>query len=138
MSDSIDTSTNTTNNCKSKARRLARNAAVKRCLRAWQYAYNKKLANLAEDDTEWDAQKAGNLAYLRAIPTLDGYLNICDFIACVTYAEVNDLIMRREAHDFLAAANIALRTVSREPAPQNSEPKRRARPRKNPEAAENN
>jgi hypothetical protein len=98
------------------------NKAVVRCIRAWQWAYKQKLANLADDDTEWDAQKAGNLAYLRAIPHLAGYENVRDFIACVAYAEVNDLIMRREAIDFLAAAKVALGALRQEPAAANFEP----------------
>ena len=109
------------------------NKAVAHCIRAWQCAYKQKLANLAEDDTEWDAQKAGNLAYLRAMPPLAGYENIHDFIACVAYAEVTDMIMRREAIDFLAAAKVPLGALRHELASENPEPKPLGRPRKNPE-----
>ena len=63
------------------------------------------------------AQKAGNQAYIRAMPPLSGYQNICDFIACVTNALVIDAIAACDAKRLFAAAKIAITAVRSEPAP---------------------
>jgi hypothetical protein len=60
--------------------------AIASCMRSWNYAYKKQ----AEDkhSTEWNREKAGNKAYLNAVPPLSGHQNICDFIACINYASM--------------------------------------------------
>jgi len=96
------------------------NEAVERCNRAWQRAYNKELANIDEDESDYPAKKAGNQAYLRAMPPLSGYQNICDFIACVANALVIDSIATCDAKRLFAAAKIAITAVRSEPAPPKS------------------
>jgi hypothetical protein len=93
------------------------NDAVDRCNHAWQRAYNKEVVGIDEDESTWPAKKAGNQAYLRAMPPLSGYDNICDFIACVTNALVIDAISACDAKRLLAAAKIAITAVRSEPAP---------------------
>ena|ERR1700729_3106281 len=92
------------------------NEAVDRCNRAWQRAYNKEVADIDEDESTWPAQKAGNHAYLRAMPPLSGYQNICDFIACVAHALVIEAIGAKDSERLLAAAKIAVVALGREPA----------------------
>jgi len=88
--------------------RPTRNAAVARCIHAWRRAYNKKLAALDNDESDYPAEKAGNEAYLRAMPSPAGYENVCDFIACVTYAAATGIVQPRKAEELLAAAKVAL------------------------------
>jgi hypothetical protein len=89
------------------------NDAVDRCNRAWLRAYNKEVANIDEDESTWPAQKAGNHAYLRAMPPLSGYDNICDFIACVAHALVIEAIGAKDSERLLAAAKIAVVALGR-------------------------
>ena len=88
------------------------NAAIHRCLRAWQRAYAKKF-NECED--EYDAEKEGLKAFSRAMPPLAGYENVRDFIACVTYASLNDLMRHDDAEHYLEAAKVALGALRHEP-----------------------
>jgi hypothetical protein len=89
------------------------NDAVDRCNRAWLRAYNKELPNIDEDESTYPAEKAGNQAYLRAMPPLSGYQNICDFIACVAHALVIDAIGAKDSERLLAAAKIAVVALGR-------------------------
>jgi hypothetical protein len=91
------------------------NEAVDRCNRAWLRAYNKELANIDEDESTWPATKAGNQAYLRAMPPLSGYQNICDFIACIAHALVIEAIGAKDSERLLAAAKIAVVAMGRDP-----------------------
>jgi len=49
------------------------NPSVARCIRAWSRAYHKKLKELDEDESDFEADKAGKRSYLRAMPPLAGY-----------------------------------------------------------------
>jgi len=51
-----------------KLDRPSDNKAVARCIHAWRYAYNKKRAELDEDESQYPAEKAACQAYLRAMP----------------------------------------------------------------------
>ena len=113
--------------------RPSENAAVARCIRAWQRTYNKEIADLDEDDSRYHAERAGRKAYLRAMPPLAGYENIRDFIACVTYAELTEVLVHSEAAHFLDSAKVAVAAVRREPS---REPKRLGRPSKTSPAEE--
>src|SRR5580704_326186 len=68
------------------------NDAIVNCMQAWNYAYKKEAADLDDDESDYPAQKAGNEAYLRATPPLVGYENICQFIACINFAVMTDII----------------------------------------------
>lgn len=114
--------------------RPAENAAVARCIRAYQRAYKKELASLDKGNSNYPSERAGRKAYLRAMPPLAGYENIRDFIACVTYAELTEVIRHPEAEHFLESVKVAVSAVRHEP---NGEPKRPGRPRKTASSEEN-
>ena len=108
----------------------AENKAIARCMRAWNYAYKKKAAELDGDDSDYPAQKAGALAYLRATPPLVGYKNICDFVACINYGSMTGIVKQFQAEHYLANAKIALSAVLRQPKPFAGEPRPLGRPPK--------
>jgi hypothetical protein len=93
------------------------NPSVARCIRAWNRAYHKKLKELDEDEDDFEAEEAGKRSYLRAMPPLAGYENIRDFIACVTYAEVAELILPLNAARYLEGAKVALGALRHEAKP---------------------
>jgi len=114
--------------------RPAENAAVARCIRAYQRAYKTALD---EDESKYSAQKAGEEAYLRALPPLSGYENIRDFIACITYSDLTEVISHPKADHFLESAKVALALVRYEPRQPGSASKRLGRPPKSATAEEN-
>jgi hypothetical protein len=87
--------------------------ALASCMRSWNYAYRK----LAEDDdsTEYECEKAVNKAFLKGMPPLCGYKNICDFIACINYASMTDIVTHNDAAHYLANAKLALSAVYHQP-----------------------
>jgi hypothetical protein len=93
--------------------RPTQNAAIIRCLRAWQRAYNKNIAKPECD--EFHAKRAGDRAFLRAMPPLSGYDNIRDFIACVTYAIVINSISHDDTQSLFLSAKIALAALRQDP-----------------------
>ena len=93
-------------------REHAGNPAVHRCIRAWNRAHRKALN---DDENSYEAQKAGNRAFVCAMPPLAGYANVRDFVACVTYASMNDVISHRDVLLLLGAAKVALATLSHNP-----------------------
>jgi hypothetical protein len=112
--------------------RLSENNAVAECLRAWQITIENERAKLDEDDSEDDAEKEANEAFLAAMPPLSGHRNICDFIACVTQAYMWDIIRHQQADHLFAAAKIALSALRLESEPDGSVRRRRRRQRKSP------
>jgi hypothetical protein len=92
--------------------RPTQNAAVARCLRAWQRTYKKAIS---DDEDDYQAKCEGDRAFLRAMPPLSGFDNIRDFIACVTYAVVIEVVRHKDADHLLAAAKIALATLRHQP-----------------------
>lgn len=117
--------------------RPSENAAVVRCIRAFQRAYKKVLDELGKSASDYPAEKAGREAYLRALPPLSGYENIRDFIACIAYADLTELIRHSDAEHFLDSAKVALTLVRYEPSRLASAPKRFGRPPKSSPAEEN-
>jgi len=112
--------------------RASNNAAVNRCIRAWNRAHHIELAK-SKDRRNADAQALQ--AYCRAMPPLAGVENIRDFIACVAYASLTGLIMHSTAEHHFQAAKIALGAVrhqpkSHDPASLAGTPKRLGRPPK--------
>jgi hypothetical protein len=97
-------------------RRHVENATIVRCMKAWNYAYRKEAENL-DDESDYPAHKAANEAYLRAMPHLNGYENICDFIACISFASMTDIITHSEAEHYLANARLALAAFFHRPKP---------------------
>ena len=81
-----------------------RNAAVDRCIAAYNEAYIKRKAE-GGDHYYW--QKAGKAAYKRAMPPVAGPQNVADFIACVTRGIIEEVISGAEITQFLYAAQVA-------------------------------
>jgi len=88
------------------------NQAILRCMRAWNCAYKKAADDLDEDESHWPAQKAGNQAYLRAMPPLNGQENICDFISCINFAFMTDIVSHKDAAHYMANVRVALAALS--------------------------
>jgi hypothetical protein len=94
------------------------NQAILRCMRAWNYAYKKVADDLDEDENRWPAQKAGNQAYIRAMPPLNGQENICDFISCINFASMTDIVSHKDAAHYMANVRVALAALSLSQKPQ--------------------
>ena len=110
--------------------RLSENNAVAECLRAWHITMENERAKLDEDDSEDDAEKEANEAFLAAMPPLSGHQNICDFIACVTQAYMWDIIRHQQAEHLFAAAKIAMSALRLDPQPAGTARRGPGRPRK--------
>jgi hypothetical protein len=100
-------------------RRPSENPAVARCIRAWHRAQRKESAAGGSD---YKSSCAGNIAYLRAVPPLQGFKNIRDFIACVTFAAMTEVIRHKDAAHLLAAAKLALAALPQEPSTAGQQP----------------
>jgi hypothetical protein len=94
------------------------NQSILRCMRAWNYAYKKVADDLDEDESHWPAQKAGNQAYIRAMPPLNGQENICDFISCINFASMTDIVSHKDAAHYVANVRVALAALSLSQKPQ--------------------
>jgi len=91
------------------------NPAIARCLSAWARAYKEEKA--IKND-HYEAVRKGNHGYRKAMPRLSGYENIRDFIACVTYGMLFDIIDSVEGPKFLYAAQVAIGALRHEPKDQ--------------------
>lgn len=101
-----------------KDKDIAEDEIIVRCMKAWNYAYKKVAADLDEDESDYPAQKAANEAYLRDTPALIGLKNICEFIACINFASMTEIITQSDAEHYLANARVALAALSLVPKPQ--------------------
>ena len=82
----------------------SRNRAVQRCI----LAYNTALALARERKKDaYDSRKAAKHAYREAFPPLMGRKNVRDFIACVAYAMLTEIMTASEGTRFLYAARVA-------------------------------
>jgi hypothetical protein len=80
------------------------NPAVARCLRARKRVYDKTLAEgTASGTASYDADKA----YCKAMPSLSGYENIRDFVACTAYGMLIRVFLDDHAAKLLYAAQVA-------------------------------
>ena len=85
------------------------NPAVARCLNAWTRT-NK--AERAKGKSKIIASIEADRAYCDAMPPLSGNENIRDFIACVTYAMIDHIILADKGTKLLYAAQVA-HTITR-------------------------
>jgi hypothetical protein len=118
--------------------RPSENPSVDRCIRACNRAIRKEkpTPDDDEDDIHDNLMSAAKSAFLRNMPPLDSFENVRDFIACVTFAEVANIIEHYEAENLLSSAKVALAAVRHERKPRQSEPKRLGRPPKSASAEE--
>jgi hypothetical protein len=79
--------------------------AIARCILASRRARDGSRAMGASPR---QSEAAANRAFLRAMPPLSGYDNICDFIACVTHAIVTGVLRQQDAVPLLKSARHAL------------------------------
>jgi hypothetical protein len=93
--------------------RASDHPSVSRCIRAWNRAFHKTLNQLGQNEGEDQARQSGKEHYLRAMPPLVSLDNVRDFIACVTYAQLVQIIRPSEAGRLLAAARMALNVLRR-------------------------
>jgi len=92
--------------------RPAPNAALIRCMQAWQRAHKKAVNN---HESGYDVKAASDTAFLRAMPPLSGPGNISDFIACVTYAILIGILRGKDAAHLFGAAKIAIANLRNQP-----------------------
>ncbi|HEY1805282.1 MAG TPA: hypothetical protein VGG45_12480 [Terracidiphilus sp.] len=90
--------------------------AIARCMRAWNYACKKETARHGSNANDDLINQAANAAYLRAMPVLAGYKNICEFIACINFASTTGIVTPIEAQHYLTNAKIAISVVCQRPA----------------------
>lgn len=89
------------------------NPAVARCAKAWERAYQRYLSaptnhDKAAEDLEFFASEEGEVAFRNALPPLSGEDNIRDFIACVAYALVREILLPIVCTNYFEAAKVAL------------------------------
>jgi hypothetical protein len=87
------------------------NPAVALCNEVWvkiHHATWEKTRNLCS------AARCAGQAYRLALPSLSGYQNICDFIACVGYGILLGAIKPDIGTKLLYAAQVALGAIPRE------------------------
>jgi hypothetical protein len=94
------------------------NPAVARCMSAWKFAYKTEFAKCKDED---DASEVAQKAYRDAMPSLSGYENIRDFIACVVNAMLIGAVEDNQGTKLLYGAQVALTTVRRQPAAPKTE-----------------
>ncbi|MGD0293742.1 MAG: hypothetical protein ABSB30_07790 [Terracidiphilus sp.] len=91
------------------------NPAVVRCVSAWAAAYKEAKA---QNKDNYDASKEATQAYRNAMPSLSGFENTRDFIACVARGILLGVIDGKIGAKLLYAAQVALSAVPRQPAPR--------------------
>ena len=103
------------------------NPAVAHCARAWERT-RKRILSAAPDEgkdvDDWEdfAREKAEAAFRNALPPLCGEDNIRDFIACVAYALVNEIILPIVCTDYMEAAKVALSAVRAHRRQPNSSP----------------
>ncbi|HUA98459.1 MAG TPA: hypothetical protein VMA34_09050 [Terracidiphilus sp.] len=104
-------------------------AAIDRCMKAWQQAYQAEMDSCAADARtmgedpetaqEFDQAYAGHFAkeaYRKAMPLLAGYEGIRDYIACTAYGILIGAIPPHKCSQLLYAAQVALNALHFKPA----------------------
>lgn len=85
-----------------------KNPAVVHCLDAWR---STRAASLKAGKSEYRSEVDAVKSYLAAMPPLAGYQNICDFIACVGYGMVIEVVEQGASGKLLYAAQVALSAI---------------------------
>jgi len=88
-----------------------KNPAVALCNEAWLKIHR---AALKQTSSPYTAERCAGKAYRLALPPLDGYRNICDFIACISYGMLLGAIKGEMGTKLLYAAQVTLTTVPEE------------------------
>jgi hypothetical protein len=93
---------------------IPENPAIARCMIEWQRVYREQRA---KKESSFSASLVAAEAYRKAMPPLSGRENISDFIACVAHGMLIEAIGGNDATKLLYAAQVALATLRRQPAP---------------------
>jgi hypothetical protein len=93
---------------------VSENPAIARCMNAWKRVYQ---AEFKKTKSKVGSAFTAGPAYRCAMPPLSGYENIRDFIACVAHAMLIGAIDVSDGAKLLYAAQVALGTIRRQPAP---------------------
>ena len=91
------------------------NPAVRRCCLAWAHTLREKLDEGINGES---ACRSAADAYRFVMPPLFGYENIRDFIACTAHGMILGAIEESRGTKLLYAAQVALATIRRQPAPR--------------------
>jgi hypothetical protein len=86
-----------------------KNPAVAHCCDVWERVH---AGSLKKKRSGASALNDASNAYCRAIPPLIGYENICDFIACVGFGMLTNMMLEASGTRLLYAAQVALSTVA--------------------------
>jgi len=81
------------------------NPAVQRCANAFHQTYS---VERGKGTSPYESQKAATASFLSLMPDLVGHDSICDFIACVTYAMLHEILFESHGSKLLSAARTAL------------------------------
>jgi hypothetical protein len=85
-----------------------KNPAVALCDEVWGKIFQ---ATLDKKFNLYTAERCASKAYRLALPSLSGYQNICDFIACVSYGILLGAIKPDTGTKLLYAAQVALGAI---------------------------
>jgi len=88
------------------------NPAVAHCQDVWLRVHEVAIKMQKFKDV---AERQAAQAYRRAMPPLSGYQNACDFIACVGFAMLMNIIPETSAGKLLYAAQVVLSSATRPP-----------------------
>ena len=91
--------------------------AVTRCSDAWERAYAEAMENTTN---EYEAEVIAEEAFLDALPIPIGHEAIANFVACIAFAIVRDIIRQDKATRLLYAAQVALMSHRRKRGPKTS------------------
>ena len=95
-------------------------AAIRRCVAAWESLYAEYMSvpekNILQSFAELEAGKA----YCHAMPMLDGYNGVREFIACAAHGILIGAIPLEMRGHILYSARVALSIVQNEPEPPQS------------------
>lgn len=101
-----------------------KNAAVERCIQAWERRYElmsisvnerERFDPYQEDHRENYACEQAGYGFREAMPVLDSYENIRDFIACTAYGMAMNYFEHEEGQDLLKAASLAMAHLKTQP-----------------------
>ncbi len=98
---------------------IPENAAVLRCVSAYEDAYR---AAMAQRKGEGLASFQAAKAYCKAIPPLTGITNIRNYIACVAHGMLTDIVLSDQGSRLLYAAQVAYGAQKRRPPKRSKSP----------------
>jgi hypothetical protein len=110
-----------------------KNPAVALCDEVWGKIFQ---ATLDHNYNLYTAERCASMAYRLAMPSLSGYQNICDFIACVGYGILLGAIKPDTATKLVYAAQVALGAIPKcQKTKARKSPSQPSKPRKPKNAA---